>query len=386
LVRFLLMGRTMTLRSALAAALACALGTGCIAEPVDDEDEIASEERAAQTTGKVIVGIADSSIDTFAGTGWKDLGVRTARMVIPWNIALIPTDCVWRKNFDAYLAAAREDGARVVVMFGPDAGGDPRACPGPGTGPGNRHRAPSIEAYRKAVREFVAEYSRHKILAAWNEPDFGNGPTVEDLGEPLHKNPIRAADYYVELRRACSTCLVLAGEFASNPARADDYWQPYAKRIAARGLAAPRVWSIHPTTDLINYAAHAADALDGRIDGDGLRCTAGTTRGCVAKTFATWVGNLPGPATVWLTETEVPALFDHPKLTRFNALSLARREDIQADGMRFLFNQIVKSHPNITRVFLYPLRDGRTASDAALIAKDGRRREAYGVVQRYINR
>lgn len=371
-----------------ALAVAAFATTGCVSDASDEaDDDPVAEESQALVNGKVIVGIADSEANTFEGTAWRDLGADFVRAVIPWNVALLNEQtCETRKTFDAYLAAARTAKARVVLMFGPDVGGDPKACPAAGA---TRDRAPTPGQFRDAMDAFVREYPKLKILGAWNEPDYGDGPKVPDLGNtPLHRHPARAADYYVELRKACASCLLLAGELASNPANEDSYWEPYRNRIKARGVAEPKVWSIHPTRDLLLYAADASDALDGKRRGEGKRCFHDETRGCVTKTFATWVASLPGNATVWLTETEAPVARPTERhLTRsFDDRTQAQREKIQANAMRFLFDEVVKSHKNVTRVFIYPLRErpGKR-NDSGLITADGkRRRESFGVVQRYI--
>lgn len=360
-----------------------ASATGCVVDEDVDDDPVAVEADALKR-GKVIVGIADSDPDTFQGAAWSDLGVAFARRVIPWNVALLPKTCAVRQGFDAYLANARAVNARVVIMFGPDPGGDPRACP---VNAGANDRAPAVAIFRTAMNEFAREYPKQTMLAAWNEPDYTSGPIVEDVGAQLRRLPGRAADYYVALRRACRGCLLLAGEFASDPSNEGDYWEPYRKRIAASDVPAPKVWSIHPTRDLVLFAADAADALDGKRRGEGKRCDAREMKGCVTKTFATWVAKLPGNATVWLTETEAPVFRpEEVHLARsFNALTPAKREHIQANAVRFLFDQVVKSHANVTRVFIYPLRERPNKRNDSGLVDGAHRREAYGVVKRYVD-
>lgn len=366
--------RLTALMIAVLVVPACAVDAG---DEEEETDPIA-EDAQALVKGKVIVGIADSDPDTFDGAAWKDLGLDWARRVVPWNVALLPDDCEVRTQFVSYIRKARATTTKVAIMFGPDAGGDIRKCPTSG----ERNRAPTVADYREAMKAFRKEFPNQKTLAPWNEPDFGNGPMVPDLNAPLHARPKRAADYYVELMNQCPSCLVLAGEFASNPANKEEYWQPYWARLRERGMSPPRVWSIHPTRDLLLFAAHAADPRDGK------RCTRSTTAGCVTKTFATWVASLPGNATVWLTETEAPVLYPGSDLLekKFDKLSKERRENIQADGLRFLFDEIVKSHPNVTRVFLYPLHERQRQNDSGLLERGtDRRRESYGVVKRYAN-
>jgi hypothetical protein len=367
------LARLTTLVIAVLVVPACAVDGG-----EEEETDPTAEDAQALVSGKVIVGIADSDPDTFDGAAWKDLGLDWARRVIPWNVALLPDDCEVRSQFVGYLRKAKATTTKVAIMFGPDAGGDIRACPKSG----ERNRAPSIADYREAMKAFRKDFPNQKTLAPWNEPDFGNGPMVPDLNAPLHERPKRAADYYVELKTQCESCLVLAGEFASNPANKEEYWQPYWARLRERGMSPPRVWSIHPTRDLLLFSAHAADAKAGK------RCTKSTMAGCVTKTFATWVASLPGNATVWLTETEAPVVYPGSDLLekKFNALSKERRENIQADAIRFLFTDVVKSHANVTRVFLYPLKERDRQNDSSLIERGtDRRRESYGVVKRYAN-
>ena len=71
---------------------------------------------------------------------------------------------------------------------------------------------------------------------------------------------------------------------------------------------------------------------------------------------------------------------------KFDELSKERREDIQADAVRFLFDEVVRSHPSVTRVFLYPLYERDRQNDSSLVERGtNRRRESFGVVKRYAN-
>src|SRR5215210_6826844 len=71
----------------------------------------------------VTVGLGEQNFNTFQEDLFKDLGLRHARVVTPWDVALSPGDAAW---LDEYLAGARAAGVDPLVSLG---AAHPSACP-----------------------------------------------------------------------------------------------------------------------------------------------------------------------------------------------------------------------------------------------------------------
>jgi hypothetical protein len=192
---------------------------------------------ASPAAAAPVIGISDSVPTTFTNADWSGLGVRTARAVVPYDVALTPpvagTPAGDRRiTFDAWIANARGAGVQPLVTF--------QASLGPTPG------APSRATYGRDVRAFLRTYPSVHVLAPWNEPNFRSS-TAPD---PLVHRPSLAAAYYLVLRRACSRCTVPAGEFAGIPG--DRYVLRYQRAL---GAVRPPLWSFHSHTDPNQFQA-----------------------------------------------------------------------------------------------------------------------------------
>ena len=96
----------------------------------------------AGASGAVTVGLGDHSSGAFADPKFGALGLKRARKIVPWNVALRAGD---RAVFDSWLAAARGAGIEPFVTFGAASGS---LCPA------RPCSLPSIGDWRKAMRVF----------------------------------------------------------------------------------------------------------------------------------------------------------------------------------------------------------------------------------------
>jgi hypothetical protein len=63
---------------------------------------------------------------------------------------------------------------------------------------------PSRSVYGANVRAFLARFGSVKVFTAWNEANHVSQPTAS--------RPEAVAGYYLELRSACSSCTIVAGD------------------------------------------------------------------------------------------------------------------------------------------------------------------------------
>ena len=91
-----------------------------------------------------------------------------------------------------------------------------------------KRSAPSVAAYRGAVRAFRARYPWVRAFEAFNEPNHSTQPT--------YRRPELAAGYWRALRADCRRCTVAAGGLTgSAPAPAAGLRATGARCTRARG-------------------------------------------------------------------------------------------------------------------------------------------------------
>jgi hypothetical protein len=98
--------------------------------------------------------------------------------------------------------------------------------------------APSVAAYRSAVRAFRARYPWVRAFEAFNEPNHSTQPT--------YRHPELAAGYWRALRADCRRSDVAAGGLTGFSARTRHWFARYRRALHAR----PRTWAFHNYADV----------------------------------------------------------------------------------------------------------------------------------------
>ena len=127
----------------------------------------------AGASGAVSVGLGDHGYGAFGDPRFGSLGLKKARVIVPWNVALRAGD---RRNLDDWLGAARANGIDPFVTFGASYGS---RCPA------KPCKLPSIGEFRKAVRVFRRTWPQVRTIGVWNEANHRTQPTF--------RHPDRAA-------------------------------------------------------------------------------------------------------------------------------------------------------------------------------------------------
>jgi hypothetical protein len=165
------------------------------------------------------IGISDNSAALFNDPRFRWLGVRVARIVVPWNIVGRSRELAWDS---AWLQSARARGVRPLVVFNGD--------------PSHPRRLPSLTAYARATEGFMKLFPWVRDYTPWNEENHPLQPTSSD--------PRRAAEYFNELSRHCPSCSITAADVLDIPNMAT--WVRGFLRFA-RG---PRLWGLHSYVDV----------------------------------------------------------------------------------------------------------------------------------------
>jgi hypothetical protein len=276
----------------------------------------------------LIAGISDQRPATFADPRYRSLGLRTARLVVPYDVMATEPATV-----AAWMSAAAGAGVdEPFVAFG-HAKGD--QCPEAPC------RLPTVAAYAAGVRAFLAAYPQVRLVTPWNEANH--------VAEPTARRPDRAAAYYDAARAVCRACTLVAADVIDGPGMVA--WLR-AYRAALR--EAPPVWGLHDYYDTTYRRTSGLRDMLATVDGD-----------------------------VWLTETGgIVELRDRDGIVRL-PLSEARA----TAAVRLAIRTARRYAARVPRLYVYHWRaDAGDRFDAGLVGPDGRARPALGVVRRHLAR
>lgn len=184
----------------------------------------------------------------FADERFRNLGVKTTRLVVPWNVALPGAEGDLDKA-SRWVAAALAAGKRPLISFERC-----RNAPTCNTVP------PSLSEYSTAITRFLelgAPFTEIRDFTSWNEPNnIGYQPTAKLEFAEL------AGQYWFAFGRTCAakgrTCNIAAGDFLdadmpnANGKRSDgtpSFGKAYFDAYRRGMVYQPCVWAFHPYQD-----------------------------------------------------------------------------------------------------------------------------------------
>ncbi len=217
----------MSLRPALLLALAAALLT-------------------AAPASAVTVGISDQQASTFASPLFAPLHTATARYITPWDVM---SNDYERGKLDAWITGARAARQRVLLAFEAS------------HTMGRQRHAPSIAEYTAAITAVRDAYPDVTDVQAWNEVNRCQRvlPDGNVLGQPICRNPRRAAQYYMAASRVYAggrvTGLDVLDENDVRPALR------YIRTFLTYAKPRPRYWGIHNYSDTNRFSRKRTRAL-----------------------------------------------------------------------------------------------------------------------------
>src|SRR4051794_27463269 len=267
------------------------------------------------------VGIGESRAAVFVDPWFTQLGLKRARLLVPWNAALVPADA---EDVDAWLAAARGAGVEPFVHFTAATGSK---CPA------DPCYLPSVPEYAAAFEAFHARWPSVRVFGVWNEANHQSQPTAD--------NPARAAAFYRAVRGRCSGCQIVAADVLEI-----DNMVTWTRRFQARA-GHVHIWGLHNYLD--------ANPRLGQPPSGGTAEFLSITSGYV-----------------WLTETGgiVMAL---PSGRPFD-------EERAAVGVRRAFELAERHRERIQRLYVwnwFPARAPNARWDTGLVRGDGSPRPGY---------
>ena len=279
---------------------------------------------AAPPPGGLTIGIADQKPGTFHDQRLLELGVRHARLSVPWDAMRYG----WQqRELDTWMAAAKTAGVQPLVTF-------------------QRSRTrkfslPRVSEYREEVLRFRRRYPLVREYSPWNEPNIATRAKNYD--------PARIASYYRVLRKICPSCTVLGADVVDTSSL-DRWMRSYLRQFSR--AARPQVWGLHNYVDVNS-----------------------------ASSWGTQVMRRLAPGEIWFTETG--AIVRRKKPTeggprdRRTTIKIGASRALEATKRVF---RLAATSPRITRVYIYHWKASRRSSwDSALVAPDGTARPSFDI-------
>jgi hypothetical protein len=289
---------------------------------------------APAPAGAFVIGIADQKPDMFDDRRFLRLGIKHARISVPWDALRYG----WQvEELDAWLGAAYRRGVHPLISFNHS-----RL---------HRRLLPTTEEFVQEFRRFRARYPWVSNYATWNEANV--------CGQPTCQRERRVAAYYRRLQFECPECRILAAELLDMPNMSK--WVRRFRRAYRRyDLGEPRIWGLHNYVEANRFRSESIAKL--------LRYAKGS---------------------VWLTE--VGGIVKRRKVRgrRHSGVEgIPESKRHAARVTRYLFRKVVPRYPRVTRIYLYQWNSStrRDTWDSGFIGPDDRPRPALRVLRRALRR
>ena len=283
---------------------------------------------AAASAAPTAIGIGEQSPSIFQDPSWQKINSRDVRYIVAWDALRVP----WQKaEVDAYLSAARDSGARVLLGFSRSR--SPKKS--------RRKYLPSPSRLRREFLAFRSHYPWVREYLTWNEANH--------RGQPTWNRPDIVARYYDMLRRTCRSCTIVG------PSVLDTLAMPsWVQQVEKRTKHRVRIWGLHNYIDANRFRTRGTQSL--------LKATRKTK------------------AKIWFTETGGLVRRDNGSRIEFadskgHAVKATRQVE-----------KLARLSRRVRRVYFYHwvAPDPDSTWDSALIDPRGRPRPSYKVVKNYI--
>jgi polysaccharide biosynthesis protein PslG len=277
-----------------------------------------------------VVGLGEQQAAMFTSKWFKRLEMRDARYLAPWDVLQDPHQL---SLLDTWMAAARQAHVRVVLGFGHSFRTQRLA-----------RTLPSWRQFRSQFKAVGERYPWVHDFIVWNE---ANNP-----GALTANRPRRAAQYFDVAASSCRGCRLVAADLLDT-----SNMIPWAREFRRYARHTPRIWGLH------NY-------------GDANRMSVKNTRKLLSVTRG----------QIWFTETGGVVLRRVYRGKR--VLHTYRYGARHAAAATKHALQLACLSKRITRVYLYDwLAPPKvTTWDSGMLDARGRRRPAYSVLRRWLDR
>lgn len=282
-------------------------------------------------SARLVVGMSDQRSETFGSALYRAAGFTHARYIVPYDVATDPDQAA---RFTAWLDGAESAGQVTLVSF--EHSRKSRAAAA---------KLPSPKAFEKAIKQVKARWGAQiDELSPWNEVNRKLDKSRGE-GQPTWNRPDMAARYYGVTRRVFKGRPIAALDVLdqNEVGPAVKYIAKFKAAVKAQKLPAPKVWGLHPYSDINRFSTKRTRAL--------LKAT--------------------GSGTVWLTEAS--------GIVRFGT-NFPFSEKRAAAANRCMFT-IAKLNTRIKRLYVFGWAAGGSF-DSGLVDEAGNARPGYDVVKK----
>jgi hypothetical protein len=222
--------RRPRLRRALLGLIACS------ATMLASAPSTGASTHYARLAGRALFGIGDQDQAIFSDPRFIWLGVRSARVIVPWDATRHHGDL---ERAEWWLDASRAAGVEPLVAFNQSSK--------------HENLLPTMSSYESAVRAFMHKFPWVNHYQPWNEENQG--------GQPTSHNPRRSAEYFNWLNAACHKCAVTAADLLDGPSMVP--WLRTFLKYAHN----PRFWGLHPYIEMHQGGHEGLFQLQGMVHG-----------------------------------------------------------------------------------------------------------------------
>lgn len=280
---------------------------------------------------RLTVGISDQLPSTFESPFYTQANLTVARYIVPYDVTSDPSQT---QKLEAWLAGAIKTRQKILISF--EHSRKSKAQAG---------KLPSPEQYRRAITAFKAKYGKSvEDISPWNEVNRRFDPERGE-GQPTWNRPDIVARYYGVATRVFPKSRIVALDVLdqANVQSAVRYIKKFRQTVKKRKLPAPRIWGLHPYSDVNRFSTTRTRAMLKAV----------------------------GKGEVWLTEAS--------GLVQFGP-DFPYNEQRAAAANKCMFT-IAKLSKSITRLYVYGW-SGKPSFDSGLVGDDGQPRPGYTVVQK----
>lgn len=207
-----------------------ALAAGSLSAP-------ASAQRPSKRIN-LVVGVSDNGYSMFEQRLFTRLHIKTARLMVHWNVAVM-RDKTELRAAEAWLETAHAAHVAPLVTF-----------------TGNGNYVPSVPVYTAAIKAFLHDFPQVKNYTPWSEPDW--------IYRSLASQPWVAAGYFNTLAYWCHRCTIVAGDVYRPSWDGLASWvRSYARYLHAR----PKAWALHPYDDVRSHTTAQIQAFESVTNG-----------------------------------------------------------------------------------------------------------------------
>jgi hypothetical protein len=284
----------------------------------------------AQKKPRVVVGMGDQKPSMFSDPRLPWLGIRKARIIVPWYVGEKWASAEEREYVDRWLQAARRNGFQPLVGFSRGSNG------------ASRIYLPKPREYSSAMAAFRKRWPFVKNFIAWNEANHCSALTC--------RAPKRAAAFYDALVKRCRTCTIVATAVLDSANMVT-----WLKRFQKAAKNRVKILGLH------NY-----------LDVNRLRMT-GTKR--LLRAFK---------GRIWVTETGGLVFRRHYK----GQASFPESEPHAAKATHWALTKTSRLSRRIERIYLYQWNQDRPDPiwDSGLVDWQGNARQGFRVLAKFMGR